>query len=74
MPLNIALASSVREMLLHILAVEQRYAERLNDMEVTPYEAHSAGSVGELFAIGARRMRCSVAIFRRRPTKSLGLS
>ena len=53
-PLNIALASSVREMLLHILAVELRYAERLNDMEVTPYEAHSAGSVGELFAIGAK--------------------
>jgi len=52
--LNIALANNVREMLLHIVAVELRYAERLNELEVTPYEAHSTGSVGELFAIGSK--------------------
>ena len=62
MPLNIALASSVREMLLHILAVEQRYAERLNDMEVTPYEAHSAGSVGNMSRQSLLRMRTDITV------------
>jgi uncharacterized damage-inducible protein DinB len=52
LPLNIALAKDVREFLLHIFAVELRYAERLRNAEVTPYEAHPTGSVRELFAIG----------------------
>ena len=51
-PLNIAQAKNVREFLLHIFAVELRYAERLLDQEVTPYEAHSTGTVDDLFAIG----------------------
>jgi uncharacterized damage-inducible protein DinB len=54
LPLNIALAKDVREFLLHIFAVELRYAERLLEHEVTPYEAHATGSVEELFAIGER--------------------
>jgi len=54
LPLHIAQANSVRGMLLHIMAVELRYAERLNEVEVTPYEAHAAGGIGELFAIGAK--------------------
>lgn len=54
LPLNIALAKDVREFLLHIFAVELRYAERLLDREVTPYEAHPTGSVRELFEIGEK--------------------
>jgi uncharacterized damage-inducible protein DinB len=53
LPLNIALAKDVREFLLHIFAVELRYAERLLDREVTPYETHATGSAQELFAIAA---------------------
>jgi uncharacterized damage-inducible protein DinB len=58
-PVSIAGTKSVRDMLLHIFAVELRYAERLNDVaEVTPYERHTGRSAEELFAIGeqARRM------------------
>jgi len=54
LPLDIALAKDVREFLLHIFAVELRYAERLMNAEVTAYEAHSTGSVRELFAIGEK--------------------
>ena len=57
LPLNIALAKNVREFLLHIFAVELRYAERLAGQEVTPYEAHPTGTVAELFAIGAKARR-----------------
>ena len=53
-PMNIALAKNVREFLLHIFAVELRYAERLLDREVTPYEAHSTNSAADLFAVGER--------------------
>jgi len=55
---SIAGTKSVREMLLHIFAVELRYAERLNDVaEVTPYEKHPRESAEELFAIGERARR-----------------
>jgi len=54
-PVSIAGTTSVREMLLHIFAVEFRYAERLNDVaEVSPYESHPRETVEELFAIGDR--------------------
>jgi uncharacterized damage-inducible protein DinB len=53
-PLSIALAKNVREFLLHIFAVELRYAERLTGLPVTDYETLSKGSVAELFAIGER--------------------
>jgi uncharacterized damage-inducible protein DinB len=52
LPLGIAMAKDVREFLLHIFAVELRYAERLTGVPVTEYEALSTGSVRELFAIG----------------------
>jgi len=58
-PVSIAGTKSVRDMLLHIFAVELRYAERLSDVaEVTPYERHTGKSPDELFAIGeqAREM------------------
>jgi len=53
-PLNIALAKNVREFLLHILAVELRYAERLTGSPITEYEALPIGSVDELFGIGEK--------------------
>jgi uncharacterized damage-inducible protein DinB len=57
LPLNIAQAKSVREMLLHIFAVEFRYAERVNNLEVTPYEVLPTGSLAELFGIGERALK-----------------
>ena len=53
-PLSIALAKSVREFLLHIFAVELRYAERLKGLPITAYETLPTGSVAELFAVGER--------------------
>lgn len=52
LPLNIALAKNVREFLLHIFAVELRYAERLTDSATTEYETLPTGSVSDLFGIG----------------------
>jgi uncharacterized damage-inducible protein DinB len=46
--LNIALAKNVREFLLHIFAVELRYAERLAGSAITEYESIPTGSVREL--------------------------
>jgi uncharacterized damage-inducible protein DinB len=53
-PIRVAQTNNVREFLLHIFAVELRYAERLNDEMVTSYEELPTGSVDELFGIGAR--------------------
>jgi len=53
-PLSIALAKNVREFLLHIFAVELRYAERLAGKPITDYETLPTGSVADLFAIGER--------------------
>jgi uncharacterized damage-inducible protein DinB len=53
-PLSIALAKNVREFLLHIFAVELRYAERLAGLPITAYETLPTGSVAELFGIGEK--------------------
>ena len=53
-PLSIALAKNVREFLLHIFAVELRYAERLKGLPITEYETLPTGSVAELFGVGER--------------------
>jgi uncharacterized damage-inducible protein DinB len=53
-PLSIALAKNVREFLLHILAVELRYAERLQGLPITAYETLSTGSVADLFGVGEK--------------------
>jgi uncharacterized damage-inducible protein DinB len=53
-PLSIALAKNVREFLLHIFAVELRYAERLSGSPITEYETLPTGSIAELFGIGER--------------------
>jgi len=54
LPLDIALAQNVREFLLHIFAVELRYAERLMDSPITEYEALPTGSVRDLFSVAER--------------------
>ncbi len=54
LPLEIALAQNVREFLLHIFAVELRYAERLTDSPITEYEAIPTDSVRDLFSVGGR--------------------
>ncbi len=51
-PLQIAKTNKVREFLLHIFAVELRYAQRLNDEPVSSYEELPASSVTDLFGIG----------------------
>jgi len=53
-PLSIALAKSVREFLLHIFAVELRYAERLKGLPVTAYETLTTESIADLFEIGEK--------------------
>jgi len=53
-PVRIAQTKNVREFLLHIFAVELRYAERLNGQPVTGYEELPTGSVADLFGIGER--------------------
>ncbi len=53
-PIRVAQAKNVREFLLHILAVELRYAQRLNKQEISSYESLPQGSVAELFSIGER--------------------
>ena len=45
---------NVREFLLHIFAVELRYAQRLNHEEISSYESLLQGSVADLFRIGDR--------------------
>jgi uncharacterized damage-inducible protein DinB len=52
LPLGIAGAKDVREFLLHIFAVELRYAERLTNSTVTEYESLPTGSGRELFTVG----------------------
>lgn len=52
--LSIALAKDVREFLLHIFAVELRYAERLTGALVTEYESLPTTTVADLFVIGER--------------------
>jgi uncharacterized damage-inducible protein DinB len=54
LPVGIAMAKNVREFLLHLFAVELRYAERLTGSAVTEYESLPTGSVRELFAIGEK--------------------
>src|SRR3974390_876027 len=53
-PLSIALAKRVREFLLHIFAVELRYAERLTGAPISEQETLTPGRGGELFGIGER--------------------
>lgn len=51
LPADIAGAKSVREVVLHIVIVQMRYAERLLNLPVTEYKDHESKSAEELFAL-----------------------
>ena len=53
-PIRIAQTQNVREFLLHIFAVELRYAERLQGLPVTAYETLPTESVADLFGVGEK--------------------
>ena len=60
-PCDIAGTKTVREVVLHIVAVQMRYAERLLNMPITEYESLTArlaeGKPGEeLFALGRKSL------------------
>lgn len=52
LPSDIAGTKSVREVVLHIVAVQMRYAERLLNLPITEYESLAGKSADELFALG----------------------
>ncbi len=54
LPIRIAQTKNVREFLLHIFAVELRYAQRLNREEISSYESLPQNTVADLFGIGDR--------------------
>jgi uncharacterized damage-inducible protein DinB len=49
---DIAGTKNVREVVLHIVAVQMRYAERLLNLPITEYDALAGKSSDELFALG----------------------
>lgn len=51
---DIANTGTVRKLVQHIFAVEQRFAQRLLNEEITPYEQLAIGTMDELFAIHTR--------------------
>ena len=84
LPLSIAQAKNVSELLLHIFAVELRYAERLAGLRITDYETLPASSVRDLFAIGekaralyreylARATDADLAVVMEFPTRTAGV-
>ncbi|HEY0796179.1 MAG TPA: DinB family protein [Acidisarcina sp.] len=50
-PCDIYKSKTVRDLLVHIVAVQLRYAERLGGEPVTPYEEISAESVEQIFDV-----------------------
>jgi uncharacterized damage-inducible protein DinB len=55
-PCDIRETKSVAELMQHIVAVELRYAERLNEIPQTPYESISFDSVEAIYATHHRAM------------------
>jgi uncharacterized damage-inducible protein DinB len=53
-PIGEGRTSTVRGLLVHVFAVELRYAERLLGERPTPYEELPGTSIEEIFAIGGR--------------------
>lgn len=54
LPLSIAGMKNVRELLLHILAVELRYAERLSGLPITQYDQVPTSTIAGLFGAGTQ--------------------
>lgn len=55
-PCDIRETSTAAQLLQHIVAVELRYAERLNDLEQTPYDAIPYDTVDQIYATHDRAM------------------
>jgi len=53
---DIAGTKNVREVVLHIAAVQMRYAERLLDLPITEYEALSGKSTEDLFILAQKSL------------------
>jgi uncharacterized damage-inducible protein DinB len=51
LPSDIVGTKNVREVVLHIVAVQMRYAERLLNLPITEYDALNGKSADELFAL-----------------------
>jgi uncharacterized damage-inducible protein DinB len=51
LPSDIAGTKNVREVVLHIVAVQMRYAERLLNLPITEYDALTGKSADELFSL-----------------------
>jgi uncharacterized damage-inducible protein DinB len=51
LPCDIAGTKTVREVVLHIVAVQMRYAERLLNQPITEYEELASSNAEELFAL-----------------------
>jgi uncharacterized damage-inducible protein DinB len=56
LPADIAGTKNVREVVLHITAVQMRYAERLLNMPITEYDALEGKSGEELFALSRKSL------------------
>jgi uncharacterized damage-inducible protein DinB len=56
LPCDIAGTKSVREVVLHIVAVQMRYAERLLNMPITDYDTLAGKSGEELFALSRKSL------------------
>ncbi|HXA85328.1 MAG TPA: DinB family protein [Candidatus Dormibacteraeota bacterium] len=56
LPADIAGTKNVREVVLHIVAVQMRYAERLLNMPITQYDALESKSGEELFALSRKSL------------------
>jgi uncharacterized damage-inducible protein DinB len=54
LPIDIAYAKTVRDLVLHIVAVDLRYAERLLGEKVTDYEELPTSTLAELFSTADR--------------------
>ena len=56
LPCDIAMTKNVREMVVHIVAVQMRYAERLLNLPITEYDAFTGKSADELFTLGHKSL------------------
>jgi uncharacterized damage-inducible protein DinB len=56
LPADIAGTKNVREVVLHIAAVQMRYAERLLNMPITDYDTLAGKSGEELFALSRKSL------------------
>ena len=54
LPSDIALTKNVRELVLHIVVVQMRYAERLLGLPITEYESLTGKTGPELFALSQK--------------------